>query len=84
MPKGRFPNLKGSVCNIPIDSTDITPHGADSNGLVVVKLKRKLNYQGHVYFEAVRPETVFHALLYLRQDNALYSDIEIILDNIPK
>ena len=26
---------------------------------------------------------MFHALLYLRQDNALYSDIEIILDNIP-
>ena len=86
MPKGRFPNLKGSVCNIPIDLTDITnvlPDDADSNGLVVVKLKRKLNYQGHVYFEAVRPGTVFHALLYLRQNNALYNDIEIILDNIP-
>ena len=39
--------------------------------------------KGHVYFEAVRLETVFHALLYLRQNNALYSDIEIVLDNIP-
>ena len=86
MPKGRFPKLKGSICNIPIDLADITnvlPHGGDSNGLVVVKLKRKLNYQGHVYFEADRPETVFHSLLYLRQNSALYSDIEIILDNIP-
>ena len=51
MPKGRSPKLKGSICN----------DGADSNGLVIVKLKRKLNYQGHVYFQAVRPETVFHA-----------------------
>ena len=83
MSKGRFPKLKGSVCNIPIDLADITnilPHGANSNGLLV---KRKLNYQGHVYFEAVPLETVFHALLYLRQNNALYSDIEIVLDNIP-
>ena len=84
MPKGRLPKLKGSICNIPIDLADITivlPHGADSNGLVVAELKRKLNYQGHVYFEAVLPGTVFHALLYLRQNNALYSDIEIVLDN---
>ena len=86
MLKGRFPKLKGSICNIPIDLADITnvlPHGTDSNGLVVVKLKRKLNYHGHVYFEAVCPETVYHALLYLRQSNALYSDIEIVSDNIP-
>ena len=63
------------------DITYVLPHGADSNGLVVVKLKRTLNYQGHVYFEAVRPKTVFLALLYLRQKNALCSDIAIVLDN---
>ena len=32
------------------------PRGADSNGLVAIKLKRKLPYRGHVYFEAVWPE----------------------------
>ena len=32
---------------------------------------------------AVRPETVFHALLYLWQNNTLYSDIEIVVGNIP-
>ena len=62
---------------------NVFPQGADINGLVVLKLKRKLNYQGLVYFEVVRPETVFHASLHLRQNNALYSDIEIVLDNIP-
>ena len=55
----------------------------DINGLVVLKLKRKINYQGLVYFEAVRPETVFHASLHLRQNNALYSDLEMVLDDIP-
>ena len=42
MPKGRFPKLKGSICNIPTDLADITnvlSHDADSNGLVVVKFK---------------------------------------------
>ena len=46
MPKGRFPKLKGIICNIPIDLADITnvlPHGADSNGIAVVKLKVKLS-----------------------------------------
>ena len=40
MPKGRFPKLKGSICNIPVESNDITnalPRSADSNGLLIVK-----------------------------------------------
>ena len=67
MPKDNFPELNGSVCNIPIDLayiTNVLYHGADSISLVVTKLKRKLNYWGHVYFEGVHPETVFHASLY--------------------
>ena len=68
---------------MPIDLADTTflPHGADSNGLAVVKLERKLNCLV-MRFEAVHPETVFHALLYLRQKSALYSDTEIVLDQV--
>ena len=29
-------------------------------------------------------QKLFHALLYLRQNNALYSGIKIVLDNIPR
>ena len=86
MPKGKFPKLKGSICNVPIDTADIVnvfPRGADSNGLVVVKLKRKLCYRGHVYFESVRPELIHQALTYLKENNALYSDISINLGNMP-
>ena len=42
MLKGQLPKLKGSICNIPVhtsDIIDVIPHGADSNGLIVVKLK---------------------------------------------
>ena len=59
MAKGQSPKLKGAICNVPIDSIDtsqILPRQADSNGLIIFKLKRKVQYIGHVYFEAVRPD----------------------------
>ena len=72
MPKGQSPKLKGSICNVPVDTNDVAntlPQGADSNGLVMIKLKRKLMYRGHVYFEAVSPNVVMAALSYLKQNN---------------
>ena len=86
MPKGRFLKLKRSICNIPIESDDIIivlPCGADSNGPIVVKLKRKLSYRGHVYFEAVQPELTHQASMYLKQNISLHCDIDITLENIP-
>ena len=61
MPKGQTPKLKGSICNVPINTSDIVntlSQGADSNGILMVKLKRKLMYRGHAYFEAVSPDVV--------------------------
>ena len=80
MPKGRFPKLKGSICNTPTKSDDINnalPRVTDSNGLLVVKLKRRLSYRGHIYFEAVRPELIHQGLIYLKQNSSLYCDIGI-------
>ena len=53
------------------------PRGADSNGIVMVKLKRKLMFHGHVYFEPVRPDIVMSALQYLKANTSLYNDISI-------
>ncbi|CAH3171768.1 unnamed protein product, partial [Porites evermanni] len=39
-------------------------------------------FQGHVYFEAVRPETVMTALRWLEASNPLYKDVEINCSNI--
>ena len=86
MPKGQSPKLKGALCNVPIDVADICntlPRPADSNGIVIVKLKRKLQYRGHVYFESVRPDIIFRLLQYLKLNNWLYYDIEIDVKNIP-
>ena len=84
MSKGNFPKLKGSICNVPIDTVDISdvlPRRADSNGLVVIKLKCKLPYRGHVYFEAVRPELLNLTLMYLKENNPLCSDVAGMLSN---
>ena len=51
MPRGQIEKVSGTICNIPIDTTNVTnmlPRPADSNGLVIIKLKRKLEY--HVMF----------------------------------
>ena len=86
MPKGQFPKLKGYICNIPVDTTDITdvlPQGTDSNGLIMVKLKRKLSFRGHVYFEAVSPDALFSGLCYLKENNLHYCIITVDISEIP-
>ena len=63
--KGSFSKIEGSVCNIPIEAANIwniLPRPADSNGLIVIKLKRDLKYRGYIYFESVCPNVMYKAL----------------------
>ena len=86
MSKGQSPKLKSVLCNISIDVVDICntlPRSADSNGIVIVKFKKKLIYKGHVYFESVRPGIISRLLQYLTLNNPFYHDIEIDVKNIP-
>ena len=86
MPKGQSPKLRGALCNVPLDEVDVCktlPRPADSNGIVIVKLKRNLQYRGHVYFESVTPNFIMRLLQYLKLSNSLYHDIEINSDNVP-
>ena len=86
MPKGQSPKVKGAICNIPVETDDVVntlPRGADSNGLIMVKLKKKLIYRGHVFFEPVRPDIVQRVLEYLKENNPLYSDVTINTEGIP-
>ena len=87
MPKGKSLKIKGSISNIPVSEVDINcnmlPRPTDSNGLIIVKLKRIIQYKGHVVFEAVGPDVVIQCLEFLRSHSDLFSDIEINLVNIP-
>ena len=87
MAKGQTPKLKGSIYSVPIDTNDVTnilPRGADSNGIIMIKLKRKLSYYDHVYFEAVSPEFICKLSIDLfKRNNHLYRDIVIDVGQIP-
>ena len=85
MTKGQFSKIKGAVCNVPVEADsmcNIVPRGTDSNGLILMKLKRKLSYRGHVLFEPVRRDVVNLVLDYLKQNNFLYDNILINIDNM--
>ena len=53
------------------------PEPADSNGLIVVKLKQDLHYRGYVCFEPVRQNVIYQALNYLKTHNEFHEDISI-------
>ena len=45
MPKGKFPKMKGSICNVPIDTAEtvnVLPHGADSGKPYCGKTKTQI------------------------------------------
>ena len=51
MPKGILLKMRSSICNTPVSEVDVNfkmlARPADSNGLLVVKLKRKLEYKAY-------------------------------------
>ena len=87
MPKGKSLKIKSSICNIPVSKVDVNcnmlPRPTNSNGLIIVILKRKLEYKGHVVFKAVRPYVVIQFLESLRSHHNLNLDTEINPGNIP-
>ena len=78
--KGEFAKIENSICNIPIKAgniCNILPRPADSNGLIVVKLKRDLKYRGYLYFEPVCPNVIYEPLHYLKTHNKFYENISV-------
>ena len=85
MPKGQQRKIKGAICNVPVEcdqTCNILPRPPERSGIILLKLKRKLQFRGHVYFEAVRPEFIMTALNWLKANNPLYKDIQIHCRNI--
>ena len=63
--KGQASKPKGAICKVPVDAVntyDALLRTADSNKLVLVRLKSKLEYRGHVYFDFVWPSFIFRSL----------------------
>ena len=85
MPKGQQRKIKGAICNVPVEcdhTCNVLSRPPESSGIIMLKLKRKLDFRGHVYFQAVRPAVILNALNWLRINNPLYSGITVNIENI--
>ena len=85
MHKGQKRKIKGAICNVPAqcDQTcNQLPHPPDRPCVIILKLKRKLQSKGDVYFQASRPELIQQVLNWLKVHNPLYKDILVDINNI--
>ena len=74
MSKGQTPKMHGSIVNAHVNVSETCnhlPREGNCEEVILVKLKRKLSFKGHVYFEPVRPQRVRAALEFLQKVNPL-------------
>ena len=53
MHKGQQRKIKGAICNVPVEcdqTCNQLPHPPDRSYIIILKLKRKLQSSGDVYF----------------------------------
>ena len=65
MHKGQQRKNKGAICNVPVEcdqTCNQLPHQPDRSCIIILKLKRKLQSRGHLYFQASRPELIQQVL----------------------
>ena len=59
MPKGQQRKIKGAICYVPVEchkTCQTLPCAPESSGIILLKLKCKLQFRGHEYYQAVCPE----------------------------
>ena len=81
LPSGKQKGIHGPVVMVPANvakTVSALPRMLSDSQLVPVKLKRKLEYKGHVACRKINIRKVNDALAYLKQNNPLYKDITII------
>lgn len=49
----------------------------------MIKIKKKLSFHIHVYFDAVCAEALYLALLYLKEIDSRYCNISVNLNSVP-
>ena len=85
MPKGQQRKVKGAICNVPVECDEtckILPRPPGRSDIIMLKLKRKLEFRDHVYFQAVCPQFILDSLNWLKLTNPLYNSIAIDINNI--
>ena len=76
MHKGQRRKIKGAMCNVSVECDQTCKelsHPPDRPCIIILKLKRKLQSRGHVYFQASRPELIQQVLNWLKVHNPFYN-----------
>jgi len=85
MPEGQQRKIKGAICNVPVgcdETCNVLSRPPERSRIMMLELKRKLVFKGHVYFQAARPDVVVKALSWLRVNNPFYGDKTVNTENI--
>ena len=80
LPRGKQKGIKGAAVNVPADlgpACQLLPRIPTDAHIISLKLKRKLEYKQAYLHDTIRPEKVITALKYLKNNNPMYSDINI-------
>ena len=80
--RGKQKSVHGCVVNIPIEpeqNLSVLPRVPSPDSLITVKLKRKIQYRGHVFLQNIRPRKIENALHILKNvmNNPLYSNVTL-------
>ena len=81
LPTGKQRCIHGLAVYVPskVDRVcTLLPRWPSECELVPLKLKRKLSYKGHYMYDYVSPEKLANALKWLKANNPLYTDINIV------
>jgi hypothetical protein len=80
LPKGGQYGINGSCVNVPakLDAIcNLLPRLPEDVQFIPFKLKRKLQFKGHHMMNYINPTKVMNALIWLKQHNHLYQQIDI-------
>ena len=62
----------------------VEPRSPERSGTILLKLEKKVQFRGHVYLQAVRPQLIHAALNWLQMNNPLHVNILIDITNIDR
>ena len=85
MPNDKMPKMFRTECNVPADTVvviDLLSYSACSKGIAYVKLKRNLEYHGHVLFQPFRTVFLDGLLKFLIENNPFYGNIVVKTENV--
>ena len=83
MSKDQMPKIQEAICNIPVTTKNTRSElPRRNNPVVIVKLKKKVSFKGHVYFELVSLLKLKEILLYLKANDSFYEDVSIDFSSV--